>query len=280
MMDDTWKKIVKIASCSNFQEHTRYRMNGMFKFEKVGPDGEIKHGQIGEQQFSQRLDTHGIMFSLTRQMIIDDDLGAFTDIPRGIGVGAAEAINDAVWNCILANRPQKDTIPFFDNGHKNLMTGTNAKLSIDGLTQAEIKFAEQERVPGRPLGIPAKILLVPITLKVAAELLMKSLTVNESTDPNVPKPVNNPHAGKFEMVSTPYLSSAAFTGSSATAWYLFADPLRLPALEVAFLGGQDRPTVERADADFNNLGIQFRGYIDFGVKEQDWRGALKVAPTP
>ena len=38
----------------------------------------------------------------------------------------------------------------------------------------------------------------------------------------------------------------------------------------------DRPTIERADADFNTLGIQFRGYIDFGVREQDWRGALKA----
>jgi hypothetical protein len=170
--------------------------------------------------------------------------------------------------------------PFFSSQHKNLMTGPDAQLSIDGLTQAEIKFAEQERVPGRPLGIPATILLVPITLKVAAEVLMKSLTVNESTDPDKPKPVNNPHAGKYETVSTPYLSSKAIPGNSGTAWYLFANPLRLPALEVAFLGGQDRPTVERADADFNNLGIQFRGYIDFGVKEQDWRGVLKMEPTP
>jgi hypothetical protein len=278
-MDDTWRKIVKIASCSNFQQHTRYRMNGMFKFEKVGPDGEIKHGRLGEQQFSQQLETHGIMFALTRQMIIDDDLGAFADIPRGIGVGAAEAINDAVWNCILANANQKDGNPFFGDVHKNLMTGPDAKLSIDGLTGAEIKFAEQERVPGRPLGIPPKIILVPVTLKVVAEMLMKSLTVNESTDPNKPKPVNNPHAGKYEVVSSPYLSSKAITGNSITAWYLFADPLRLPALEVAFLGGQDRPTVERADADFNTLGVQFRGYIDFGVKEQDWRGVLKMEPV-
>ncbi|MDR1384641.1 MAG: hypothetical protein LBJ67_12485 [Planctomycetaceae bacterium] len=67
-------------------------------------------------------------------------------------------------------------------------------------------------------------------------------------------------------------------GNSATAWYLLADPLWLASLEVAFLGGQDRPTVERADADFNILGVQFRGYIDFGVKEQDWRGALQVSP--
>ena len=277
-MDDTWRKIVKVGSCSNFQQHTRYRMNGMFKFEKVGPDGEIKHGRVGEQQFSQQLDTHAIMFALTRQMIIDDDLGAFTDIPRGIGVGAAEAINDAVWNCLLANAVQKDGKAFFSDDHKNLLTGDDAKLCIDGLTKAEIKFAEQERVPGRPLGILPKILLVPVTLKALAETLMKSLTVNESTDPNKPKPVNNPHAGKFDVVSTAYLSSKVLTGSSIAAWYLFADPLRLAALEVAFLSGKDQPTVERADADFNTLGVLFRGFIDFGVREQDWRGTLKMNP--
>jgi len=279
MMDDTWKKIVKIASCNNFQQHTRYRMNGAFKFEKVGADGEIKHGTVDEQKFVQQLGTHGIMFSLTRQMIIDDDLGAFTDIPRGIGVGASEAINDAVWSCLLANGEQLDKELFFCAAHKNLVTGAGAKLDINGLTNAELTFSQQERSSGRPLGIPASILLVPSALKVAAELLMKSLTVNETTTENKPQPVNNPHAGKYETVSTPYLSSAVFKGSSVSAWYLLADPRRLPAMEVAFLGGQDRPTVERADADFNNLGIQFRGYIDFGVKEQDWRGVLKMDPT-
>jgi hypothetical protein len=251
-------------------------MNGSFKFEKVGQDGEIKHGAIGEQQFSQQIGTHAIMFALTRQMIIDDDLGAFTDIPRAIGLGYADAISDAVWSCLLENAKQKDGKAFFSTDHKNFVTGAETELNVKGLTKAELEFSKQERSEGRPLGIPAKILLVPSSLKVAAEMLMKSLTLNETTKENEPKPVVNPHAGKYEVVSTPYLSSVAFTGHSATAWYLFADPLRLPAIEVAFLGGQDRPTVEQADADFNILGVQFRGFIDFGVKEQDWRGALKM----
>jgi hypothetical protein len=273
-MDDTWKKIVKIASVNNFQTHTRYRMNGAFKYEKVGQDGELKHGEVSEQQFSQKVGTYGLMFALTRQMIIDDDLSAFTDIPRAIGIGASDAISDAVWSCILANATQKDGKPFFSVEHKNLVTGTN--LDIEGLTKAELAFSEQERTPGRPLGIPAKILLVPAALKVAAETLMKSLNVTVTTEKNKPEPVINPHAGKYEVVSTPYLSSKAFKGNSATSWYLFADPIRLTAIEVAFLGGKDRPTVERADADFNILGVQFRGYIDFGVKEQDWRGTIKI----
>lgn len=276
-MDDTWKNIVKTASVNNFQQHQRYRMNGAFKFEKVGKDGELKHGEISEQQFSQQIGTHGIMFALTRQMIIDDDLGAFTDIPRAIGIGAADAISDAVWTCLLANANQQDGKAFFSADHKNLLNSGDTSLSIDGLTAAELAFSKQERSAGRALGIPAKILLVPSSLKVAAETLMKSLTVQVAASKDKTEPTVNPHAGKYEVVSTPYLSSAAFTGNSATAWYLFADPLRLAALEVAFLGGQNRPTVERADADFNILGVQFRGYIDFGVKEQDWRGALKVA---
>jgi phage major head subunit gpT-like protein len=89
-------------------------------------------------------------------------------------------------------------------------------LSIDGLTAAELAFSKQERSAGRALGIPAKILLVP-SLKVAAETLMKSLTVQVTAEKNKPEPTVNPHAGKYEVVSTPYLSSAAFTGNSATA---------------------------------------------------------------
>ena len=278
MMDDTWKKIVKIASVNNFQTHQRYRMNGAFKFEKVGADGEIKHGSIGEQAFSQQVDTHAIMFSLTRQMIINDDLAAFSDIPRGIGIGAAEAISDAVWECVLSNPTQKDGKKFFSTDHKNLVSGAEAKLDVDGLTKAELTFSEQERAQGRPLGIPASILLVPSALKVAAEMLMKSMTLNETTTENKGKPSTNPHAGKYETVSSPHLGSKVFKGNSATAWYLLADPRRLAAFEVAFLGGQEHPTVERADADFNILGVQFRGYIDFGVKEQDHRGVLKMDP--
>jgi hypothetical protein len=104
---------------------------------------------------------------------------------------------------------------------------------------------------------------------VIAEQLMKSVNLNETTTANKPKPQANPHVGKFEVVSSSYLSNPSFPGYSSKAWYLFADPNRLPALEVAFLNGVDRPTVEKTDADFNTLGIQFRGYIDFGVREQD-----------
>lgn len=275
-VEDAWRRIAKIASVNDFKEHTRYRMTGSFKFQQVGPDGEIKHGQLDEQQFGQKADTHGIMFALTRQMIINDDLGAFTDIPRQIGMGAAEAIAEAVWSLWLSNPNQSDGKAFFHADHNNYSEGADTALSIDGLTAAEILFAQQVKPNGKPLGIMPSLLLVPPGLKVAAEMLMKSLLLNETTTANKPKPSTNPHAGKFDVVSSVYLSNTSFTNASNKAWYLLADPNRLSAIEVAFLNGVDRPTVEKTDADFSTLGVQFRGYIDFGVREQDHRGAVKL----
>ena len=274
-VEDAWRRIAKIASVNDFKEHTRYRMTGSFKFQQVGPDGEIKHGQLDEQQFGQKADTHGIMFALTRQMIINDDLGAFTDIPRQIGMGAAESIAEAVWSLWLRNPTQADGKAFFHADHNNYSEGVDTALSIDGLTAAEVLFAQQVKPNGKPLGIMPSLLLVPPGLKVAAEMLMKSLQLNETTTTNKAKPATNPHAGKFDVVSSVYLSNTSFSNASNKAWYLLSDPNRLSAIEVAFLNGVDRPTVEKTDADFSTLGVQFRGFIDFGVREQDHRGAVK-----
>jgi hypothetical protein len=275
-VEDTWRRIAKIASVNDFKEHTRYRMTGSFRFEQVGPDGELKHGKLDEQKFGQKAETHGIMFALTRQMIINDDMGAFTDIPRQIGMGAGESIADAVWGLWLKNPVQDDGHAFFSVNHKNYAEGVDTALTIDGVTAAEISFGEQVKPNGRPLGIQPTLLLVPTALKVPAQLLMTSPQVNETTTANKPKPASNPHVGKYEVVSSTYLSNTSFPGASSKAWYLLTDPNRLPAIEIAFLNGVDRPTVEKTDADFSTLGVQFRGFIDVGVREQDFRGALKM----
>ena len=69
------------------------------------------------------------------------------------------------------------------------------------------------------------------------------------------------------------LSDADYTGNSATAWYLFGELLKPVA--VSFLNGNQNPTVESADADFSTLGVQFRGYHDFGVDLAEWLSGTK-----
>lgn len=269
-VEQVWQQIAATRSVKDFKTVTSYRLTGGFEYQEVGPDGEIKHAEVGEEFFTNQAKTYARMFGLTRTDLINDDLGALTAVPRRIGRGGALKLNKVFWSTFL------DNAAFFTTARKNYLSGVDSALSIDGLTAAELKFMEQTDPDGNPLAIMGRTLLVPPALKVQAELLMSSLKLNETTTANKPKPSDNPHAGKFNVATSVYLSNAALTGSSAKAWYLLADPNDLPLIEVAFLDGKQQPTVERAEADFNVLGIQFRGYFDFGVALQDWRAGLKV----
>jgi hypothetical protein len=93
------------------------------------------------------------------------------------------------------------------------------------------------------------------------------LVGGSSTVPNV-----NVLAGRYQVVPTSYLSSAE-------DYYLVASPADLPAMEVAFLNGVQSPVVETAEADFNTLGVQMRGYFDFGVAKAEYLASVKGDAT-
>jgi hypothetical protein len=255
---------------SDFKEVTRYRLTGTGVFEKVGPDGELKHAGLSEQAYTNKVETFGKMFALNRQMMINDDLGAFLQIPRIIGRMSALKREEAVFELLLAN-----PAAFFSVGNKNFISGAATNLSIDSLTQAEQAFLDQTDTDGKPILLSPSVLLVPSALKVTAQVLMTETRINETTTTDKGKPAANPHAGKWKPVASPYLNAQGLAGGSAKAWYLFANPADVAAIEIAYLRGKRTPTIESGDTDFNQLGMQWRGYFDFGVAMQDSRAAVK-----
>jgi hypothetical protein len=208
------------------------------------------------------------MLSIDRRDMINDDLGAITTVPRKLGRGSGLKINDVFWTTYLANSA------FFTTGNKNYISGADTALSIDGLTKGEVTFMNQVDGDGKPIGVMPAILLTPTGLSATASQLFKSMELRDTTA-NSKYPVSNPHQGKFRVEVSRYLANAVYTGNSAKAWYLLAEPADLPVIEVAFLNGQESPTIETAEADFNVLGVQMRGYHDFGVALQDFRGGVK-----
>jgi phage major head subunit gpT-like protein len=267
-VEDAWKRIAATRSVRDFKAVTSYRLTGAFEYEEVGPTGELKHGQVDEETFTNQAKTYGRMFSITRTDLINDDLGALTVLPRKIGRGGALKLNKIFWTAFLANSA------FFTTGRANYKAGTDTVLSIDGLTDAELLFLEQKDAEGSPLGVVSKVLLVPPALLVRGTQLMNATELRDTTA-STKYVTNNPHAGKFSVVHSSYLSNATLTGYSSKAWYLLADPEDLPVIEVAFLNGQESPTIETAEADFNVLGVQMRGYHDFGCALQDTRAGIR-----
>ena len=148
-------------------------------------------------------------------------------------------------------------------------------MTIAGLTATEVIFMNQTDANGDPLGSSAAILLVPTPLKIPAGTLMKSeRLITGATSVTIGE--SNPYAGRFRVESSPYMSNANYTGYSAAAWYMLADPSDLPVIEIVALNGRVEPTVETADADFNVPGIQMRGYSDVGVELQEFRGGVRA----
>lgn len=267
-VEAAWREITAVRPVHDFKPVESYRLGVNAKYEKVAPGGELKHGKFGEEKFSNQADTYGKMLSIPRQDILNDDLGALTEAPRVLGRGSAMNLNEVFW------REFCDNAAFFTAANGCLLDGVDTALTIDGLTKAEVAFNSKTEADGYPLAINPTILLVPGTLGVPATALMNRLEIRENV--GAAYPTVNPHTGKFRAVKSVWLGSPVIPGSDSQAWYLLADPKDLAVIEVAFLGGKEQPTIETAEADFNVLGIQMRGFHDFGVSKQDPRGAVKM----
>ena len=268
-VERTWRNICAVRNVSDFKTVTSYRLIGKDQYEQVQPGGELKHGTLGNETYTNKADTYGLMLSIDRRDVINDDLGAITTVPRKLGRGSGLKINDVFWETFLKNSA------FFTSGNKNYLTGAATALGIDGLTAGEVAFMDQTDSDGKPVGIMPAILLVPTALSAMGTQLFKSLEIRDTTA-STKYPIANPHQGKFRAEVSRYLANSHYAGYSSKAWYLLADPNDLPVIEVAFLNGQESPTIETAEADFSVLGIQMRGYHDFGVALQDARGGVKV----
>ena len=259
-VEDSWRQIASVRSVSDLKTYTSYRLNGGFKFQKVANGGELKNAAASEESRTISADTYGIMTSLTRTDLINDDLGALTAAPTRLGRGGALALNDLFWTAF------QDDASFFTVARGNKKTSATA-LSIAGLKEAVTLFRKLKDADSNPVAVQPRVLLVPVDLEVTAAELMGSTQIASGNTSG--QPSTNVFAGRYQVVSSSYLSNAS-------DYYLMASPADLATMEVAFLNGQQSPIVETADADFNLLGVQMRGYWDVGVGQAEYLGGVKM----
>ena len=259
-VENAWRSISSVRSVNDFKTVTQYRLNGGFTFEAVSNGGELKVAKASDESRTISADTYGIMTSVTRTDLINDDLGALTAVPQRIGRGGALKINDVFWTSFL------DDSAFFTTAKGNKKTGSTA-LSLAGLKEALALYRKLKDPDGHPIAVQPRVLLVPVDLEITAAELMNSVQVASGNTSG--QPATNVFAGRYEVVSSTYLTNAA-------DYYLLASPADLPVMEVAFLNGVQSPIVETAEANFNVLGVEMRGYFDFGVAKAEDKAGVKM----
>lgn len=228
--------------------------------EKLNEHGEIKAGTMAEAREAYKVETWARKIGITRQVLVNDDLGAFADLARRMGQAAAETEARILVTLLEAGSGNGPTLSdgktLFHADHGN-KAGTGAAISDATLSAARLALRTQKGIEDRTIRVTPRNLLVPPALETTAEKWLASIAPATAADVN-------PFSGSLSLVVEPRLSSA-------TRWYVTADPGEIDGLEFAYLSGAEGPQVEsRSGWDVD--GVEIRVILDFGTGFIDHRG--------
>lgn len=271
--DQSIFQIAGIKSVNNFHAVTSYRMLDDMEYEELGPGGEIRHGKVDQESYTRQVKTYAKMFALTMQNIVNDDMQAFADIRTRIGKGSMKKLNKIGWTKWLTM-----IAAFWTAARTNYISGATTTLLTDGVGLGlGLKAFRNMRSPaadgskrvgaGASVGGTPSILLIGPTLEGAADKLFAGEKLNVGNGPGE----ENIYRNKYRPVVSSFIEDTTLSSAAtATGWWLLRNPKDKAAIVISFLDGQQTPTVEESDADFNTLGIQFRGWHCFGADEAEY----------
>jgi phage head maturation protease len=261
--EEVFTMFTRTGNLTDFKTHSRVGLGVFEKLDEIPESGEYKHGTIGERAESIKLATYGKLFSITRQAIINDDLTAFTDIPRKMGRAAARTVGDLVFSILIDNPAMSDSVALFHADHNNLASsGTAITAASVGAGRTAMRTQKDGTAT---LNIRPSFLIVPAAQEDTARVLMTSETDPSKTNSRVPNPVR----GAAEIIVDARLDDA-----STTAWYLAADPNTFDTIEVGYLDGIAAPFLDQQDG-WTIDGVEYKVRIDAAAAPLEFRTLYK-----
>ena len=253
------------GSNRDFKEAARVALSEAGNLELVPEGGQFQQDFLGEASARTKVATYGKLFSLTRQAIINDDLGLFSKIATKYGSAAKRLVNKMVYAQLTGNVKMQDNIALFDTKHGNV-AGTGEALSVKAIAKAITAMRRQKGITGdATLNITPKYLVVPPELEMTAYQIVNSTAAVDGVNSGVV----NPYKGRFVVVADAELTDP-------DAWYLVADASQHDTIEVTYLNGVETPRLETRQG-FDVDGIEYKVAFDCGVSALDFRGVFKNA---
>jgi len=258
----TWKPFSRQSNVPDFKDRTIVMLTGLPEFKKVREGGEYTYATFGEDQTKYAIGTYGRIVAITRQTIINDDLGAFDRIPSLLGRAAAEFESDTVWNLILNNQTLSDGKALFHADHGNL-AAAGAAPSDTTLEAVDIAMGSQLDAAGKPLNLRGKYLAVSRKHKVAAQKLLTSVQATKTGDVNV-------FQNSLELI----VEDRLYVSGGNSPWFVIGDPAQWDTLEYAYLEGSEGLYTEQR-VGFEVDGIELKARLDFGASAIDYKAFYK-----
>lgn len=281
-----WRRFVKVTNnLRDFRSVNRIKVDGLEGLWDAVPEmDEVKYGALSEAEYTYKPKKYAKAAKISFEALMNDDLGAFEEIPDRLGVGGARTIAQFVTSLYVdANGPHAS---LYTVGNGNIVTG-NPVLSITALATAYGQLQNMKDSDGQPIMIESVILVVPPALEITARNIVNAtqvFMVNTGGASGQELAVNNWFGSRFEVVVDPYIPIVASVANGNTSWYLFADPnIGRPALEVGFVRGFEEPQlyqklanttrvgggIDQAAGDFATMSQEYKGVVAFGGARLD-----------
>jgi hypothetical protein len=255
----TFVGVFRQGTAPDFRSMSRVNLSGAPSLLEVKENGEFTYGAVTDGKETYQLATYGRILPFTRQMIINDDMGALTRIPMMFGRAAADLESDIVWGIITANAALADTIALFHASHGNLAASGGA-IDITTVSAGRAAMRVQTGLEGRLINVMPRFLITGANYETAVDQLLASIT-----------PATVAAAVPSELRSLQPVIEPRLTGNQ---WYLAADYNQVDTIEYSYLEGNQGVYIE-TEMGFEVDGIKIKARHDFAAKAIDHRGMYK-----
>lgn len=270
-IEPTWPIWARFITNPDFKTINRAALSESPNMVERGEGGEVRYVTLTDSKESYALVEYTGGIILTRRAIINDDLDAFSRIPRLQAAAARRKEEDVAYAVITDNAAMSDGVALFHSGHANLV-GSGAVPSVASLTLTEALLMKQTGPKGAAvLELRGRFLLVPIELFRTTQQLVAS-----QSDPAKSNEAINPFFNE-QMKIVP---SKRLSDNSTTAWYELADYRdgQIDTVEVGFLEGEAVPVLKQ-ETDFDTEDQKYKVNHTVAAKAIDHRGMVKNPGT-
>lgn len=262
----SYRQWVREVEVRDFKEVKRVAISSAPPLLHLPEHAAYQEGSLSEKAEPYSLDTWGRQMILTRQAMVNDDLGGFARLPQAFGASAARKETDMVYQLLIDNPVMSDGNALFSAQHANDISP--AALSVTSLSAARKAMRRQKDVSGEGyLNIVPRYLIVPTALESEAMLLV----ANEHFERTISG--DTTRAGLEWIKALEIVVDPRLDDDSETAWYMAGHTSQCDTIESAHLEGERVFTEESKDWDTDAYKIKAR--IDYMAAVIDWVGLIR-----
>ena len=244
-----WDRFATRALLSDFRPKKLVDiLGGQGALNKVKEGAEYKARQLSEALYEFSVEKYGNRIPLTWEMLKNDDLGAFNNLPGRLAVAARVTEDVVATKALLLPDLSNVNTAFFKSANGNAPAAT--ALTQENLQAAILNITSRKDADGNPIVLTGGCLVVPPALEFTARSILNATEIRTTVSTKTTIEAN-PMAGRLDLVVNPYLTLNA-NAKAATTWFVLPSPGGArPGVAVGFLRGEEAPDL-RVKADAGN----------------------------